>query len=234
MPFSRREFVSFSAAAATMCLLPGGPLSRPPEGPRDQHFIPPFNKRPPQQRHTYLPMQKSLPAIEARLSQWSAIAERQAATLKTSRHPAIVRWRELVAGLSGGNSKETAQQVNNLVNKHVAYISDWDHGHQREIWYGPVETLIEGGDCEDFALLKAVTLNAHGWPTEAMHLVAGVLLTGEGHMMLGVDFNSAGPHGDHGLLDNLTPKIHPRPFSAWVPKYQIGAHQKSLVYIQAT
>lgn len=190
-------------------------------------------KSAPQQRHTYLPMQKSLPAIEARLKEWSAIAERDAAVLKTSDHPAIKRWRALLYGLPPGNTKDVAQLVNVAVNKAVRYVSDWDHGGQRETWYGPAQTLQEGGDCEDFALLKAVTLKAHGWQTQSMHLVAGLLPSGEGHMMLGIDFNGAGPHADHGLLDNLSPDIHPRPFHAWVPKYQIGAHQKSLVFIQA-
>ena len=233
MQISRRRFSILSVAAATsLCLLPGVPSSRPPEGPRDRPFIPPFMKSAPQQRHTYLPMQKSLPAIEARLSRWSAVAAREAETLKTSDHPAIKRWRALLYGLPPGNTREVARLVNVAVNKAVRYVSDWDHGQKSEIWYGPAQTLQEGGDCEDFALLKAATLRAHGWPTQAMHLVAGVLNSGEGHMMLGVDFNHHGPHPDHGLLDNLSPDIHPRPFTAWAPKYQIGAHQKSLVYIQ--
>jgi len=236
MAISRRRFTAVAAATAAVSLglSSGLVVSRPAEGPRDQHFIPPFGKRPPQQRHTYLSMEKSLPAVEARLSEWGAVARRETETMKTSTHPAIKRWRALLYGLPPGNTKEVAQHVNVAVNKSVRYVSDWEHGHQKEIWYGPIETLTVGGDCEDIALLKAVTLAAHGWPTSAMHLVAGLLPNGIGHMMLGIDFNFGRPHEDQGLLDNLSPNLHPRPFPAWTPKYQIGANQKSLVYIQAS
>lgn len=235
MSVSRRKFAALSAAAiaASLCLPLGKLTSRPNLGPRDDHFIPPFRKVAPQQRHTYLPMHKSLPKMEARLRQWSAVAQREAAELQTSDHPAIKRWRALLYGLPPGNTMEVAQLVNVAVNKAVRYVSDWDHGQKRDIWYGPAATLVEGGDCEDYSLLKAVTLHAHGWPTETMHLVAGILDNGQAHMMLGVDFGG-GRHGEHGLLDNLTPNIHPRPFPAWTPKYQIGANQKSMVFIRAT
>ncbi len=235
VPVSRRRFVSLSAAAgAAFFGLPlNGVVSRPSLSPRDDHFIPPFGKVAPQQRHTFLPMHRSLPKVEARLRQWSAVAQREAAELQTSDHLAIKRWRALLYGLPPGNTKEVAQQVNVAVNKAVRYVSDWDHGQKRDVWYGPAVTLQEGGDCEDYALLKAVTLHAHGWPTETMHLVAGILDNGQAHMMLGVDFGG-GRHGKHGLLDNLSPEIRPRPFQAWTPKYQIGANQQSVVFIKAT
>jgi len=231
---SRRKFAVLSASAgvAFLCVAPAAVLSRPDVSPRDQHFIPPFKKVAPHQRHSFLPMHKSLPQVEARLRNWGAVAAREAATLKTSGHPAIVRWRRQLAALPPGNGEELARRVNLMINQDVIYVSDWAHGHKSDIWYGPVETLEEGGDCEDYSLLKAVTLHAHGWPTQAMHLVAGILDNGQAHMMLAVDFGG-GRHGHHGLLDNLSPQIHPRPFAAWTPKYQIGAHQQSLVYIKA-
>ena len=47
--------------------------------------------------------------------------------------------------------------------------------------------------------------------------------------MLGVDYAD----GRQMLLDNLTPRLHARPFGGWTPKYQIGAHQQTVVYIKA-
>ncbi|WP_420348968.1 transglutaminase-like cysteine peptidase [Pelagibius sp.] len=174
-------------------------------------------------------MRRAAPKVEARLRRWSDLARREAATLASSDHPVLVRWRRNLAALPSGRSDGLVRQVNLLVNCDVRYRSDWDHGHVRDKWYGPVETLAEGGDCEDYALLKGLLLHNRGWPDQALHLVAGILATGEGHMMLGVDYAD----GRQVLLDNLTPRLHARPFGGWTPKYQIGAHQQTLVYIKA-
>ena len=172
-------------------------------------------------------MQHSAPQVEARLRQWIDIVRREAKVLRTSDHPMLVKWRRQLAGLPGSRNESQVAAVNQVVNTDVRYITDWEHGRSRDRWYGPVETLEEGGDCEDYALLKGYLLYTLGWPMQTLHLVAGILLNGEAHMMLGVDY---GP-GRRVLLDNRSPRVHPRPYGGWKPKYQIGAHQKSLVYI---
>lgn len=174
-------------------------------------------------------MRRSEPKIEARLQRWIEIVRREAPVLRKSDHPVLVRWRRELSALPQTHDEPLVAAVNRMVNNDVRYLSDWRHGGVRDRWYGPLQTLEEGGDCEDYALLKGYVLYTRGWPLQNLHLVAGILLSGEGHMMLGIDY---GP-GRRVLLDNLTLRVHDRPFGGWTPRYQIGPYQKTLVYVRA-
>ncbi|NIA69615.1 hypothetical protein HBA54_13520 [Pelagibius litoralis] len=231
MQLTRRSVLSLSAAVLAGCAsvpFTAMPSAAPP-GQHRHPAISPFHPSTPH-HHTYLAMQRSAPKVEARLQRWVDLVRREATTLDRSDHPVLVRWRRELSSLARVHDERLAVAANQMVNGDVRYISDWLHGHTRDRWYGPVETLEEGGDCEDYALLKGYVLYTRGWPLERLHLVAGILLSGEAHMMLGVDY---GPDR-RVLLDNLTPRIHARPFGGWTPKYQIGPHQKTLVYIKTS
>ncbi|HIP77688.1 MAG TPA: hypothetical protein EYH07_04400 [Kiloniellaceae bacterium] len=217
-------FLAGAGFLATFPLISTGSADPPASGAAGNPFRPGTAHH-----HAFFAMRQAIPRVEARLRRWVDLAQREAQTLATSDHPALVRWRRDLASLPEERSEALVQKVNLLVNRDVRYRSDWNHGHVRDKWYGPVESLEEGGDCEDYALLKGLLLHSRGWPDTALHLVAGVLASGEGHMMLGVDYAD----GRQMLLDNLTPRLHARPFDGWTPKYQIGAHQQSLVYIKA-
>ncbi|WP_422367722.1 transglutaminase-like cysteine peptidase [Pelagibius sp.] len=229
MRFTRRQVLSLPAAVlAASAVVPF--TARPAVAPPGRHRHPsisPFHHST-RHHHTFLALQRSEPKIEARLQQWMEILQRETPTLHTSDHPVLVRWRRELSGLPQTHDERLVAAVNRMVNSDVRYLSDWRHGGGRDRWYGPLETLQEGGDCEDYALLKGYVLYTRGWPLQNLHLVAGILLSGEAHMMLGVDY---GP-GRQVLLDNLVPHIHDRPFGGWMPRYQIGPHQKTLVYIK--
>lgn len=225
----RLTLLPAAVAAVSFCMpfgafIPGAAGQR-----RGDHFIPPFRKSP-EFHHVFLSMQKSAPKVEARLSEWQALTKRQTEALRSDKSPVIERWRREYALIPLGQTRTVAQGVNRLVNNNVRYVSDWDHGGDRDKWYGPVDTIKEGGDCEDYSLLKGYLLYHKGWPIQGLHLVAGILLNGQAHMMLGIDFADGG----YALLDNLTTDLHPRPFHAWTPKYQIGPDQQSLVFLKAT
>ena len=231
MRLTRRRIFGLSAllAGASLSLPLVVLLSRGETPPDRQTQVNPYEEGTPHHQ-TYRALRHSAPKVEARLRRWTDLARREVQTLETSDHPALVRWRRDLSGLPEGRSEALVETVNLLVNRDVRYRSDWNHGHVRDKWYGPVETLEEGGDCEDYALLKGLLLHSRGWPDQSLHLVAGILSSGEGHMMLGVDYGD----GRQVLLDNLTPRLHPRPFEGWAPRYQIGAHQQTLIYIEAS
>ncbi len=108
-------------------------------------------------------------------------------TLRSSDHAPIARWREQVLALSGRTRLEQLEGVNQAVNADIRYRSDYAHWNVRDKWGFPVEALEEGGDCEDFAVLKLESLRFLGWREEAFYLLVGVSdLSGkkEGHAVL--------------------------------------------------
>lgn len=60
-----------------------------------------------------------------------------------------------------------------LVDDSVRYISDYEHWSRIDRWGYPYETLVEGGDCEDFAILKSESLRYLGWPEDSFHVLIG-------------------------------------------------------------
>ncbi len=220
-PIARRTLLWLPGALAAANLL------RPPGTPAQaaEPASNPFPQGSPRHR-TYLVMRKSAPDVEKRLTDWIAIAKREAKTLRASDNPTIARWRRAFDAVGQGDERGLAEAVNLAVNRDIRYLPDWKHG-SKDAWYGPIETLKVGGDCEDYALLKGIILNTRGWPGERLHLVAGVLHSGAAHMMLAVKFAD----GREALLDNLSSDLHPRPYDGWTPKYQIAAREETLFYM---
>ncbi|MBI1214802.1 MAG: hypothetical protein GC185_03165 [Alphaproteobacteria bacterium] len=92
-----------------------------------------------------------------------------------------------------------ATEVNEAVNKKIAYVSDKDNYGCDEYWAAPAETLAKcSGDCEDFALLKYKTLREMGVSVNRLY-IAVVDSDKEGkvnHAILMVDTATGGrpPH----------------------------------------
>ena len=214
--------VGASVAVPTIVLRPRGAQSSS-ASPYENPF-----QRGSRRHETYRALRHSAPKVEGRLSRWIEMAMRERETLRTSGHPVVARWRQELAALPKEHNEAMVVAINQMVNRDVRYLSDWEHGQVRDRWYGPVATLEEGGDCEDYALLKGFLLHTRGWPVQSLHLVAGIMQSGEGHMMLGVDYAD----GRQVLLDNRTMNIHRRPYRGWIPKYQIGPEQDTLIFFK--
>ena len=75
-------------------------------------------------------------------------------------------------------------------------------------WGQPVETLEAGGDCEDFAFLKLVSLELLGWKPEQLYILIGTTDRSgksEGHALL----MAVLPDGSQLLLDSMTRVVLP-------------------------
>jgi predicted transglutaminase-like cysteine proteinase len=90
------------------------------------------------------------------------------------------------------------ETVNQQVNGSILPMSDWDLYNEDERWTLPVE----GGDCEDYALLKRKRLIDLGWPTAALLLTVVLDERGEGHAVL----TARTSLGDV-ILDNKRPDV---------------------------
>jgi predicted transglutaminase-like cysteine proteinase len=84
-------------------------------------------------------------------------------------------------------------QVNKLVNRKIAPMSDIELHQVPELWTVPTEA----GDCEDYVLLKKRYLEGLGFPAETLLITVVLDEVGEGHAVLTV-------HTDKGdfVLDN--------------------------------
>lgn len=83
---------------------------------------------------------------------------------------AVGRWNALVNGLSGAGPMTQIEEINRFVNE-VRYIDDQRHWGVDDRWATPAEFFADGGDCEDFALAKFVSLHRLGFNVERLRMV---------------------------------------------------------------
>ncbi len=94
-------------------------------------------------------------------------------TLRTSDHRPILHWRRQIHKLADKDPLKQLDGVNVAVNRDVRYLSDYEHWQVKDKWGFPVEALEEGGDCEDFAILKMESLKFLGWSEERLMVLGG-------------------------------------------------------------
>ena len=129
-------------------------------------------------------------------------------------------WRGLVRQIGGSlipasagrpTDPATIQRTLNRVNRffnQVPYQSDQELWGVPDYWATPVEMLgIDGGDCEDYAIAKYLTLKDLGIPIDRLRIsYVRALTLGESHMVLAY---YATPDADPLILDNLMNDIRP-------------------------
>ncbi|MGI9482945.1 MAG: transglutaminase-like cysteine peptidase [Hyphomicrobiales bacterium] len=149
--------------------------------------------------------------------------------LKLSANPAVARWRKFVlkeAFLETVETKlETIQYVNTTINASVRYASDYRHFHKTDFWATAETTLAEGGDCEDFALLKSTTLDWLGWPVFRKHLLIGVLhreppRLDEAHAVLIIEFEN---DPTHWVMDSIGDTLIPLSEFKFTPLHAVDS-----------
>jgi predicted transglutaminase-like cysteine proteinase len=120
------------------------------------------------------------------------------------------------------------EQLNRFINNDVTYIDDYHHFHKSDYWADPETTILEGGDCEDIALLKASVLQRFGWPAERKHLLVGLLTergNQESHAVLLVETST----GDQLILRSITDEVvHPSDYE-FIPIYAVDQHGTLIV-----
>ncbi len=121
-------------------------------------------------------------------------------------------WQRLVrdgkaATATGRPDATVLRQVNGFFNQ-VPYFSDMAHWGVADYWATPSEMLASfGGDCEDYAIGKYLSLKEIGIPIDKLRITYVRALTlGESHMVLAY---YATPDADPLILDNLIGEIRP-------------------------
>ena len=81
-------------------------------------------------------------------------------------------WRQMLASASRGGERDKVEQVNDFINRRIAFDDDFSLWGQRDYWATPLETMAQGrGDCEDFSIAKYFYLLELGVTVNKLRLV---------------------------------------------------------------
>ena len=119
----------------------------------------------------------------------------------------IVDWQRLVDENQSLSEEEKLQVTNQFFNQN-RFVDDITHWKQSDYWATPIEFLATyGGDCEDFAIAKYITLRALDIPEEKLRITyVKALRLNQAHMVL-TYYRQA--RAIPLVLDNLDQKILP-------------------------
>ncbi len=129
----------------------------------------------------------SPPDVVAKLKDVMVRADQTQPQMETGTERPIRKYREFLDRLATQKRSTLGQikAVNSYVNANVVRKPDG----KADVWAAPYQTLMEGGDCEDIALVKYWGLKRLKFDRESLFLVMGMtLLTRppEGHALLSV------------------------------------------------
>ncbi len=129
---------------------------------------------------------------------WSGMFERfERDSNSTQGQRVMAKWKDDLETMRGLPLDQMVEAVNTMANK-VRYIGDDKNWGKSDYWATPVEFFSKGGDCEDFAITKYISLRALGVPDNRMRIaIVKDLEKGIPHAILIV-------YGDSGtyVLDN--------------------------------
>lgn len=116
-----------------------------------------------------------------------------------------VKWERLLTRLQGLPPRVQIKRINDFFNR-VPYISDRDNYGVSDFWATPYEFMTRGGDCEDYAIAKYISLKRLGFADDQLRIlvVQDSHLGGIIHAVLEVKMD-----GLVDILDNQAPKVTP-------------------------
>ena len=131
-----------------------------------------------------------------------------------ARVPLLNDWLQTVSGVKKAAESAKLEQINDFINRRISFETDQTVWSQSDYWATPLETIGQGaGDCEDFSIIKFVSLRMAGVASNKLRLVyvKATLTTPAGkfqqaHMILAY---YPTPTAEPLLLDNLNPRILP-------------------------
>lgn len=114
----------------------------------------------------------ALPQWQAALARLAAEAASLDACARGIACPshAVGAWLDLLGSLRAASPLAQAREVNRFVNA-WPYRPDLEAYGARDHWATPTEFLARSGDCEDFALVKYVSLRRLGFAPDRLRLV---------------------------------------------------------------
>jgi predicted transglutaminase-like cysteine proteinase len=103
-------------------------------------------------------------------TKWTGMFKSFEAAMKLPEGKSIIsKWKIEISSYQNLPLEVMAAQVNSYINE-SRYIIDSRNWGKSDYWSNPVEFFKRGGDCEDFAIAKYVSLRALGVPEERLRI----------------------------------------------------------------
>jgi predicted transglutaminase-like cysteine proteinase len=136
------------------------------------------------------------------LAQWASLTSRLEADRAAPPTPETRRWERAIAKLRGKPLDRQLAAVNELINA-ARWVSDDDNYAESDLWATPRQFLARGGDCEDYAIAKLVSLERLGVDPKLMR----VLVVHDSGRDLVHAVLAVATGGGTLILDNLHPRV---------------------------
>lgn len=116
-------------------------------------------------------------------------------------------WIEFLKSIKDANKLDQLRQVNARMNK-ATYVQDQNNWGASDYWASPNEFMARFGDCEDYAIIKYLSLRMLGWDDEDLRVVAVKDLNLKvGHAILVVYMTAKSGERVPLVLDNQIPDV---------------------------
>ncbi|MEH6402166.1 MAG: transglutaminase-like cysteine peptidase [Sneathiella sp.] len=127
-------------------------------------------------------------------------------------------WRAKIQELESSKDSSKVLEINRFINK-WRQISDFKNYQKKDYWASPLEFITNGGDSEDFAIMKYISLKELGIsPSKMRIVVTNDVLRGKTHTVLSVQSN-----GKRYVLDSQSNSILQEQFvKYYVPFYSVN------------
>ena len=127
-------------------------------------------------------------------------------------------WRAKIQELSLSETQSQIFEINRFINKWNQKTDEENYG-KLDYWATPLEFLINGGDSEDFAIMKYISLRELGVSPDKMRIVVTKdVLRNESHSVLAVRHK-----GSSFILDSLNDTVVKEEFiKYYVPFYSVN------------
>lgn len=131
------------------------------------------------------------------LRQWQRVVEDYAFQSSFEPSKKIYAWKRFMSSVESEEPLGQLLKVNLWFNGFPYKQDNWVYGED-DYWATPSEFLENGGDCEDFAIIKYITLRLLGFPAESMKIAMVYdVFSGTDHSFLIVNYE-----GEDFVLDN--------------------------------
>jgi predicted transglutaminase-like cysteine proteinase len=152
-------------------------------------------------------------------TKWNGVLDRVKHNLMSSlNQKPVQKWLMFLDSLKNASKQEQIEAVNHYMNQ-IKFISDAANYGVQDYWATPMEFLARGGDCEDYAIAKYVSLRALGFSKDELRLViVNDRVMRAPHAMLAV-YND----GQAKILDNQNPAVmSSADITRYIPVYSIS------------
>lgn len=132
--------------------------------------------------------------------------------------PSLLAWRSRLKDMASMKPFEQLREINDFANN-SPYRFDHDAWGKSDYWASPTEFLKNSGDCEDYAILKYVSLKKLGFDEDKMRLaVVHDTIRNLAHAVLVVELNEK-----QYVLDSLFNAVLPHDqVMQYIPYYSVN------------